>query len=73
MPKFKPGMLVRIKDNTHQKNVPNHRIGLVMEAIPEEIDETKAYTSFYNIAFVGTNVTLKFHEMFLEIVDEQNK
>jgi hypothetical protein len=71
LPKFKPGMLVRIKDNTHQEKMPTHRVGLIMETIPEEIDETKAYTAFYNITFIGTNITLKFHEMFLELATEE--
>jgi hypothetical protein len=69
LPKFKPGNLVRVKDMTHDDTIPNHRLGLVMETVPEEIDESRTYTAFYNVAFAGGKI-LKFHEMFLELVEE---
>tara|TARA_B100001094_G_scaffold306792_1_gene337891 strand:- start:603 stop:833 length:231 start_codon:yes stop_codon:yes gene_type:complete len=69
LPKFKPGNLVRIKELTHDTSIPNHRLGLIMEAVPEEIDESRSYTAFYNVAFAGGKI-LKFHEMFLELVEE---
>jgi len=40
-----------------------------METVPEEIDESRTYTAFYNVAFAGGKI-LKFHEMFLELVEE---
>jgi len=62
MSKFKPGDLVRIKDNTHQVEIPDHRVGLIME-----VGETsKSYTKAYTVVFLGTDVRLKFHEIFLE-------
>jgi hypothetical protein len=67
--KFKPGNLVRIKDSTHAAAIPSHRLGLVMEALSEEIDESRSYTAFYNVVFTGGKI-LKFHEMFLELVEE---
>ena len=39
--KFKPGNLVRVKDSTHDVAIPSHRLGLVMETVPEEIDESR--------------------------------
>jgi len=66
MGKFKPGDLVRIRNGTHQEGMPEHRIGLVVC----ECETSKAYTSFYEVAFVGTDFTLKFHEMFLELKNE---
>ena len=70
LPKFKPGNLVRVKEKTHQDGMPKHRTGLIMETVPEEIDESRSYTAFYNVAFVGCGTVLKFHEMFLELVEE---
>ena len=69
LPKFKPGNLVRIKELTHDDSLPDHRLGLVMETVPEEIDESRTYTAFYNVAFAGGKI-LKFHEMFLELVED---
>tara|TARA_Y100000114_G_C11661424_1_gene279246 strand:+ start:551 stop:781 length:231 start_codon:yes stop_codon:yes gene_type:complete len=69
LPKFKPGNLVRIKESTHEPAIPSHRLGLVMETLSEEIDESRSYTAFYNVAFTGGKI-LKFHEMFLELVEE---
>ncbi len=62
MVKFKPGDLVRVKDGTHQDGMPDHRVGMVVE-----VGETsKSYTKAYTIVFLGTELHLKFHEMFLE-------
>ena len=62
MGKFRPGDLVRIKDGTHQDGMPDHRVGMVVE-----VGETsKSYTKAYTIIFLGTDLHLKFHEMFLE-------
>ena len=62
MQKFKPGELVRVKDGTHQDGMPDHRVGMVVE-----VGETsKSYTKAYTIIFLGTDLHLKFHEMFLE-------
>jgi ribosomal protein L21E len=62
MEKFKPGDLVRIKDGTHQDGMPDHRVGMIME-----VGETsKSYTKAYTVVFLGTDIQLKFHEMFLE-------
>ena len=62
MPKFKPGDLVKVKDGTHQDGMPDHRVGMIVE-----VGETsKSYTKAYTIVFLGTELHLKFHEMFLE-------
>lgn len=65
MGKFKVGDLVKIKPNTHQDGMPEHRTGWIMSVTPT----SKAYTSFYEISFIGTDIILKFHEMFLEDVE----
>ena len=62
MQKFKPGDLVRVKDGTDQDGMPDHRVGMVVE-----VGETsKSYTKAYTIIFLGSDLHLKFHEMFLE-------
>jgi len=66
LPKFKPGELVKVNHLTHDSRMPTHRTGLVVEEIPA----TKSFTKMYTILFVGTDVELKFHEMFLESVNK---
>jgi|TARA_R110002110_G_C13217012_1_gene696975 hypothetical protein len=62
MEKFKTGDLVRIRDGTHATEIPEHRTGMIIE-----VGETsKSYTKSYTVIFLGTDVHLKFHEMFLE-------
>ena len=62
MQKFKPGDLVRIKDGTHQDEIPDHRVGMIVEAA----ETSKSYTKTFTVVFLGTDVRLKFHAMFLE-------
>ena len=62
MPKFKPGDLVKIKDGTHQDGMPDHRVGMIVQ----EGETSKSYTKAYTVVFLGTDIQLKFHEMFLE-------
>jgi hypothetical protein len=47
LPKFKPGNLVRVKEKTHQDGIPKHRMGLIMETVPEEIDESRVHTLLF--------------------------
>ena len=62
MEKYKPGDLVKVKDGTHQDGMPDHRVGMVVEAG----ETSRSYTKAYTIVFLGTDLHLKFHEMFLE-------
>ena len=62
MNKFKPGDLVRIKDGTHDPVMPDHRVGMIIE----HGEASENYTEAYTVVFLGTDVQLKFHEMFLE-------
>jgi ribosomal protein L21E len=62
MGKFKPGDLVKIKDGTHQDGMPDHRVGMIVQ----EGETSKSYTKAYTVVFLGTDIQLKFHEMFLE-------
>ena len=62
MRKFKPGDLVKIRDGTHAAEIPDHRVGMVIE----RGDASGNYTEAYTVVFLGTDTQLKFHEMFLE-------
>ena len=62
MIKFKPGALVRINDSPHQDDMPDHRVGMIVE----DGHASESYSGPYTIVFLGTDLTLKFHEMFLE-------
>jgi hypothetical protein len=62
MEKFKPGDLVKIRDGTHATEIPEHRIGMIIE----RAEASGNYTESYTVVFLGTDVHLKFHEMFLE-------
>jgi ribosomal protein L21E len=62
MPTFKPGDLVKIKDGTHQDGMPDHRVGMIIE----HGEASGNYTEAYTVVFLGTDIQLKFHEMFLE-------
>jgi len=62
MRKFKPGDLVKIRDGTHDESIPDHRVGMIIE----RGEASGNYTEAYTVVFLGTDVQLKFHEMFLE-------
>ena len=64
--KFKPGELVRVKGGTVEPGMPAHRYAVILEEHPE----SKSYTKIYSIIFLGTEKPHKFHEMFLESVNE---
>ena len=66
MEKFKPGDLVRIRDGTHEPQIPDHRVGMIIERTEGAGNWTEAYT----VIFIGTDIHLKFHEMFLELKNE---
>ena len=66
MGRFRVGVLVVIKNGVHHDEMPDHRVGLIVR----ECDTSKGYTSFYEVAFIGTDFTMKFHEMFLELKNE---
>ena len=60
--KFKTGDLVKIRDGTHATEIPDHRVGMIIE----RGEASGNYTESYTVIFIGSNVQLKFHEMFLE-------
>jgi hypothetical protein len=62
MGRFKPGDLVRIKDGTHDPDMPDHRVAMIIE----DGHASERYSGPYTVVFLGTDIHLKFHEVFLE-------
>ena len=55
MPAFKPGDLVKIRDGTHAAEIPDHRVGMIIE----RGDASGNYTEAYTVVFLGTDIHLK--------------
>ena len=71
--KFKVGDFVRVKENTHDKQMPESRCGLIVSDShpPSRLQErSEAHTSIWHLLMTN-GVRLKFHEMFLEKVSEE--
>ena len=73
-PAFKVGDFVRIKEGTHQEDIPASRMGHVQGyANGSRLYNDKGVTvqpiDQYNV-YMTNGKMLKFHEMFLELVDE---
>ena len=74
-PAFKVGDFVRVKDGTHQEGMPTSRMGHIRgyangSRLYNDKGVTVQPTDQYNV-YMTNGVTLKFHEMFLELVDEE--
>jgi len=71
--KFKVGDFVRVKETTHDEQMPETRCGLIVSdgQPPSRLHErSEAYTSIWRVLMTN-GVTLKFHEMFLEKVERE--
>ncbi len=73
-PAFKVGDFVRVKEGTHQEDMPASRMGHIRgHANGSRLYNDKGVTvqpiDQYNV-FMTNGKMLKFHEMFLELVDE---
>ena len=73
-PEFKIGDFVRVKDGTHQEDIPATRMGHIVDyAGASRLYNDKGVTVIprdqYKV-YMTNGTTLKFHEMFLELVDE---
>jgi hypothetical protein len=74
-PLFKVGDFVRVKEGTHQEGMPKSRMGHIKDyASSTRLYNDKGVTVSHRdqyYVFMTNGVTLKFHEMFLEHVDEE--
>ena len=59
---FKVGDLVRIKEGTHQDDMPDSRVGLIIGVAHARSDAE--HHSIYEVQM--GDLILKFHQMFLE-------
>ena len=76
-PLFKVGDFVRIKDGTHSEDMPASRMGHIAgyangSRLYNDKGVTVTPTDQYNVYLTNGN-TLKFHEMFLELVEDENR
>ena len=74
-PAFKVGDFVRVKEGTHQEDMPASRMGHIRgfangSRLYNEAGVTVQPTDQYKV-YMTNGVTLKFHEMILELVDEE--
>ena len=74
-PAFVIGDFVRIKDGTHQEGMPTSRMGHIQNYVSStrlynQKGVTVSHRDQYYV-FMTNGKTLKFHEMFLEHVDEE--
>jgi len=75
-PLFKVGDFVRVKDGTHNEDMPPSRMGHIVDPIIgsrlyNDKGVTVMPTDQYNVYLTNGN-TLKFHEMFLELVEDES-
>ena len=73
-PEFAIGDFVRVKEGTHQEDMPTSRMGHIQgyanaSRLYNDKGVTVQPTDQYKV-YMTNGVTLKFHEMFLEHVDE---
>jgi hypothetical protein len=74
-PQFKVGDFVRIKQGTDYDRMPTSRMGHIRgyangSRLYNDKGVSVQPTDQYNV-YMTNGVTLKFHEMFLELVDEE--
>jgi hypothetical protein len=74
-PQFKIGDFVRVKDGTHQEEIPATRMGHIVDyAGASRLYNDKGVTVMprdqYKV-YMTNGKTLKFHEMFLELVEDE--
>ena len=68
---FKKGDFVRITESTHDQALPASRLGHILEeykTIVHYTDQEKVSTGVWKV-FMTNGVILRFHEMFLEHVE----
>jgi hypothetical protein len=76
-PLFKVGDFVRVKDGTHNEDMPASRMGHIQGyANGSRLYNNKGVTVIprdqYNV-YMTNGKTLKFHEMFLELVEDESR
>ena len=68
--KFKVGDLIRVKHSTSDPKMPDDRTGLIVECdAPGNGEKRQGFTDIWRVLMTNGNI-LRFHEMFLELVDE---
>lgn len=69
--KFKVGDLIRVKDSTSDPKMPDDRTGLIVECYaPGNGERRQGFTDIWRVLMTNGNI-LRFHEMFLEKINEE--
>ena len=71
---FERGDFVRVNENTHDSRLPASRMGHIVgeyKTIVHYTDKKPEPTGIWKV-FMTNGEVLRFHEMFLEKVDEQS-
>jgi len=69
--KLKVGDLVRVSPETHDARMPSSRTGLIVEAIKHKAwNDEVAHVGLFMVLMTNGE-RLKFHEMFLERIEEE--
>jgi hypothetical protein len=76
-PVFVIGDFVRVKEGTHQEDMPASRMGHIQSyangtRLYNNQGVTVSHRDQYYV-YMTNGTTLKFHEMFLELVDDKEK
>ena len=71
--KLSVGDLVRVVETTHDPKLPPNRTGLIIEAIIEQAwNDLHAPVGIWKV-WMTNGETLRFHEMFLEKIENEEK
>ena len=66
---FTKGDLVKIVDGVHQKEIPRHRMGVIVGNSAHKGHDY--YPDVYDVLFLGNTQPMRFHEMYIEHVSKQ--
>jgi hypothetical protein len=73
---FQIGDLVRIKESTHDRDLPENRLGLIVKKLLEPMVEgsfRKPTYTYIWVVMMTNGKSLRFHEMFLEHTSKENE
>jgi len=67
MKDIKVGDLVKILPGTEDARLPKNRMGVVINNDP---GKQPGQTTTWNVHFINNGVSMRFHEMFIEVIKE---
>ena len=73
---MKVGDLVKVNDDIFRAGMPDHRVGLIVDKATDMCVKSLGASSqkdIVQILFLGQTKLLKFHTLFLEIVNDESR